>query len=232
MKREFLENLNVNGAKLPKEIIDSIMDENGKDIQAGKNALEAKEKELATVTTERDGLKTQIADRDKDIADLQKKVGDNDELKNQLTTLQTKYNTDTSALQKKIDDQNNDYATEKFFSQFKFTSELAKKAAMADFKAQNFKRDDKGEFQGGKEWVEKLQKDNPTAFVTDDGNGGGAGNDSGNGGNNGAGGGAGNGNLPYFVAPTNNNGGNGGGGNETPFNFNFGGVRPAPTEQK
>lgn len=36
MKREFLKNLTVNGQPLPKEVIDAIMEENGRDIQAAK----------------------------------------------------------------------------------------------------------------------------------------------------------------------------------------------------
>lgn len=36
MKREFLQNLKVNDQPLPKEVIDAIMDENGRDIEAAK----------------------------------------------------------------------------------------------------------------------------------------------------------------------------------------------------
>jgi len=228
MKREFLEGLEVNGVKLPKEVIDSIMDENGKDVQAGKDALAAKVQELTTMTEERDGLKSQIAERDKDIKELRKTAGDNQALTTQLTELQTKYDKDTADLQKKLSDQSRDFATEKFFSQFKFTSELAKKAAIAEFKEQKFEQDDKGEFRGGKDWVEKLKASNPAAFeAEEDPNNKG---DDGNGGNGGDGGSGGSG-YPSFVAPTGNqgNGGNGGGG-DNPFNFAFSGVRPQETK--
>lgn len=217
MKREFLEAIEINGAKLPKEVIDSIMDENGKDVQAGKNALA----ELTRVSAERDGLKSQIADRDKDIKSLQKQVGDNADLATQLSNLQAKYDKDTSDLQARISEQSINHATEKFFAQFEFTSELAKKAAIAEFKEQKFKLDEKtGDFLGGKDWVEGLKKTNPGAFKAEpntDGDKGGAGR-SGNGGN------------PYFVGPT----GGGASGNDgaTPFNFGFSGVRAAPSEQK
>ena len=36
MKREFLQNLKVAGESLPKDVIDAIMEENGRDIQSGK----------------------------------------------------------------------------------------------------------------------------------------------------------------------------------------------------
>ena len=50
MKREFLTKLLPDA---PKEVIDQIMNENGKDIEAQKNTI-------STLTTERDGLKTQL----------------------------------------------------------------------------------------------------------------------------------------------------------------------------
>ena len=217
MKREFLEGLEVNGVKLTKEIIDSIMDANGKDIEAGKNALSAKEAELASVTTERDGLKSQIADRNKDIKALQEKVGNNEELTKQLTELQTKYDTDTTALQQKIADQSIGYATEKFFADVKFTSDLAKKAAIADFKEQKFKYDDKtGEFIGGKDWVENLKKSNTAAFESDP---------------------AAKPNEPtepkhpYFSGPTTRQDGSGNNSNAPVFHFGFAGVRPHEAQE-
>ena len=50
MKREFLTKLLPDATK---EVIDQIMNENGKDIEAQKNTI-------STLTTERDGLKTQL----------------------------------------------------------------------------------------------------------------------------------------------------------------------------
>ena len=47
-------------------------------------------------------LKEQLAGRDKDIAALKKGAGDNEALQKQLGELQTKYKTDTEALQGKI----------------------------------------------------------------------------------------------------------------------------------
>ncbi len=57
MKREFLQNLKVNDQSLPKEMIDAIMEENGRDIQASKfwqekynQAEERHREELADMT--------------------------------------------------------------------------------------------------------------------------------------------------------------------------------------
>lgn len=90
MKREFLK-----GLGLSDEVIEKIMAENGRDVQAEIDKANV-------VMTERDTLKQQVADRDKDIADLKKKAGDNSDLQTQLTDLQAKYKLDTENYQKQI----------------------------------------------------------------------------------------------------------------------------------
>lgn len=169
MKREFLEALEVNGAKLPKEVIDSIMDEHGKGVESLKSELADEQKKVESLTTERDGLQTQITDRDNDIAELRKKVGENADLLQEIQDLQTKYDTDTKSLKHQLEEQAYGHATESFFSQYEFASELARKAAMAEFKEQGFKHDEKtGEFLGGKEWLESLKTRDPAAFKVPD----------------------------------------------------------------
>lgn len=205
MKREFLEAIEVNGVKLTKEAIDSIMAENGKDIEGIKTQLSAKEQELATKTTEAEGYKTQLSERDKDIKELKAQAGNSEELNTKLTELQTKYDTDTSNLKKQLDDQSTDHAMEKFFGGYEFASELAKKAAMADFKAKQFKIDEKGNFAGGKEFMEDLKKTDPAAFKpAEDTNK--------------------NPPLPSFAGPTGTGSGSGG-DNKNPFNFGFSAIR-------
>lgn len=82
MKREFLEGLDLGeGVKLPKTAIDAILDENGRDLEAQKTTI-------TTLTQERDGLQTQLA-----------------EAQNRLNSSQEwekKYNTDTQNLQGQI----------------------------------------------------------------------------------------------------------------------------------
>ena len=58
MKREFLQNFKVNDQPLPKEIIDAIMDENGKDIQAAKKPYA----DYQTIKDENQRLKEQQVD--------------------------------------------------------------------------------------------------------------------------------------------------------------------------
>ena len=76
MKRKFLEDLG-----LEKDVVDKIMNENGKDIEAAKT-------ELTTVTAERDQLKKDVDDRDKQIDTLKKSAGDNEDLKKKIEDLQ------------------------------------------------------------------------------------------------------------------------------------------------
>lgn len=66
---------------LTKEQVDKIMDINGADIEAARG-------ELTTVTTERDNLKTQVSERDKQIETLKASAGDNEALTKQIEQLQ------------------------------------------------------------------------------------------------------------------------------------------------
>lgn len=79
MKREFLQNLKVGDQALPKEIIDAIMDENGKDIEAAKKPFSDYEAIKERLKTAEDGLK---AFDGVDVKDLQGKI---DTLKGQLS---------------------------------------------------------------------------------------------------------------------------------------------------
>lgn len=162
MKREFLKELGLEG-----DVIKQIMDENGKDVEEAKKEVEGLKQQVATQTTEIAGLKEQLTQRDADIETLKTTAADNESLKTQLGELQTKYTTDTEALNQKIKDQQVEFdttrATETFFADVAFSSQLAKDAAMAQFKAKGFKLAD-GTFQGGKEWLEDLKKNSPDAF--------------------------------------------------------------------
>lgn len=162
MKRDFLKAFN-----LEDSVITQIMAENGKDVEAAKGDFDALKQQITAKDTEITGLKEQIAQRDTDIETLRTTAANGDALKSQLEELQSKYTTDTAALQQKLDDQKEEYesnaAIDKFFASVEFSSGLAKEAAIAKFKGQGFKRN--GDvFQGGKEWLEALRKESPEAF--------------------------------------------------------------------
>ena len=71
MKREFLQNFKVNEQPLPKEIIDEIMAENGRDIEAAKKPFADYDSIKEQLQTAKDGLK---AFDGVDVAQLQSKV--------------------------------------------------------------------------------------------------------------------------------------------------------------
>ena len=62
MKREFLQNLKVGEEALPKEVIDAIMEENGRDITAAKAAAVKPYADYDAIKEERDNLKAQKDD--------------------------------------------------------------------------------------------------------------------------------------------------------------------------
>ena len=62
MKREFLQNLKVGEEALPKDVIDLIMEENGKDIQRAKNDAVRPYEDYDSIKEERDRLKAQQGD--------------------------------------------------------------------------------------------------------------------------------------------------------------------------
>lgn len=91
---------------LTDEQIDSVMASHGTVVNATKQALD-------TVTTEKDDLKTQIADRDTQLTQLGTKVKDNADLTTEIERLKNENATATSDLQKKLDEQSLDFNMEK-----------------------------------------------------------------------------------------------------------------------
>ena len=95
MKREFLKKM-----ELTDEQIDAIMAENGKDVNGLKE-------QVNSLTSEKDGLQSQLTERDTQLKDLKGKVKDSDELTAEIDKLQKankeakeKYEADLTAQQK------------------------------------------------------------------------------------------------------------------------------------
>lgn len=76
MKRKFLEDLG-----LTRELVDSIMTENGRDIEAAKSDYETLKQQL-------EAQAAQMAERDAQLETLKKSVGDNEALTKQIADLQ------------------------------------------------------------------------------------------------------------------------------------------------
>lgn len=133
-----------------------------------------------------------------------------------LTALQQRYDTDTADLRGQLETQAYDHAAEKFFDGFKFSSQAARKSAMADFKAKGIKYAD-GKFDGAEAFMDELKKSDPDAFAKEAEGGAGAGSGAGGAGSNGGtGGGAG---TPFFSSGGT---GSGGGQEANPFEGLFG----------
>lgn len=90
MKREFLQNFKVGEQAIPKEVIDAIMDENGKDIEEAKKPFADYESIKEQLQTAKDGLK---AFEGVDVQQLQ----------SQITTLNTQLSEKDKEWQGKLD---------------------------------------------------------------------------------------------------------------------------------
>ena len=100
MERKFLENFKVGDLPLTKEIIDAIMAENGRDIEAAKKPFADYESIKEQLKTAKDGLK---AFEGVDVAQLQGEIG---KLQNQLSEKDAEWQgkLDTMAFEAKVKD--------------------------------------------------------------------------------------------------------------------------------
>lgn len=127
MKRDFLKNLDIgNGAHLSDDLVEQIMAEAGK-------AKTEMQNTITSLTTERDGLQSQLSDANATIQSY--KDTDIDGIKQSAADWETKYNTDTQALKDQLESTKYGYAVENAVGSLKFTSESAKKAFLADLTA-------------------------------------------------------------------------------------------------
>ena len=193
MKRDFLK-----GLGLDDSVIDQIMDENGKDIQREKNAVNKVNQDLEKYKAENEGLKTQLSEANTQIQSF--KEMDIDGIKASAEEWKTKYETDTKALNEKIAAKDYDYAIKDFMSNYKFIDDDVKETVINKFKAKEFKLEE-GKFLGGEDFMKEYKENHKSLFVPDEPQE----------------------PIPQIVKPT---GGNNPGGNTNPFKFNFMGVRP------
>lgn len=147
MKREFLEEL-----KLDKETVDKIMAEYGKTTQA--------------LTTERDTLKTQIDNANKEIQSY--KDMDIDGIKKSVDDWKDKYEKLESNQKAEKEKSLKEARTNEFFKNVKFASESAKAGVISQFNEKDFKYDEEGQkFLGASEWLNDLKEKDSGAFLSD-----------------------------------------------------------------
>ena len=197
MKRDFLK-----GLGLDDSVIDQIMDENGKDIQREKNAVNKVNQDLEKYKAENEGLKTQLSEANTQIQSF--KEMDIDGIKASAEEWKTKYETDTKALNEKIAAKDYDYAIKDFMSNYKFIDDDVKETVINKFKAKEFKLEE-GKFLGGEDFMKEYKENHKSLFVSDEPQE----------------------PIPQIVKPT---GGSNPAGDSNPFKFNFMGVRPVNKE--
>ena len=227
MKRDFLAELfKKHTIEIPKEVIDAIMDENGKDLETSKKDLDKAKTDLKAAEEKAGSLDEQIKKRDADIVELQKQATTSKETQDALAALQTKYDSDTKELNTKLENQHKEaekqlaeqeesFAVEEFFKGVPFASELARNAAREEFKKAGLKLDKESKkFLGSDDWVKQLKEKDPAAFKADESDP--ASNPA-----------------PYFVNPTNPTGGNPPASGADGFNFGnrFNRLRQPPAQQ-
>ena len=149
MKREDLEKQGLNDDQ-----INFVMAQNGKDVNPLKE-------QINNLTSERDGLQSQLSDRDSQLTSLKKSAKDNDELKDQIKQLQDTNKQAKQEYQDKLAAQNKSFKIE---------------GALRDAHARNIKTvlplidtdkvsvNDDGTLNGLSEQLESVKKDNAYLF--------------------------------------------------------------------
>lgn len=152
MKREFLKGLN-----LEDKVIDQIMSANGVDIENTKKSFG----DVDSIKQENESLKTQIADRDKDMKALKKQAGDNEELSSKYAELQSKYKDDTEKLNTQLSETKLNGALDNALNSAKVRNT---KAVRGLLNMDNIKLDDKGELVGVNDQLDSLKKSDGYLF--------------------------------------------------------------------
>ena len=156
MTREFLKKLGLEDAAID-QILDENMDDIGKEkakTTAAKAALTEAQSQLTAAQTELEGLKTA--------------GGDIAAVRQQLTELQAKYDTDTKALQGQLADRDYGDAISRAIAGrgLKFSSKSAERAFTAALREQKLALKD-GELTGLDDFIKAQKEADPEAFAPD-----------------------------------------------------------------
>lgn len=152
MKRKFLEDLG-----LEKEAIDKIMAENGKDIESAKADYDA-------IKAERDTANNTIAERDKQLKELQESVKGNEDLTKKIEELQQQNEQASKDHRAEINNLKINNAIEKALINFKAKTPKAVKA-MID--TEKVKIDKDGNVTGIEEQVKAIAEAEDTKYLFD-----------------------------------------------------------------
>lgn len=134
------------------------------------------DEDISAKDTEISGLNETIKTRDSDLKSLKKQLKDAGtdadklaKIETNLSTLQSKYDTDTKALQDKLNQQAYEFAVRTFAGTKKFTSNAAKRDFERSMIAENLKLDKSGQtIIGADDFVKIYSEANTDAFVVDE----------------------------------------------------------------
>jgi len=155
MTRKQLEDLG-----LSKEQVDSVIKINGDDIE---NARSASAAEVNNLRAEISGLKTQVADRDKQLETLKASAGDNDALTKQIADLQAENTKVKETHESEMNQLKVDFAVEKALTGAKAKNIKAVKALLD---LSDAKLDKEGNVKGLQEQIDKLTTADDTTAET------------------------------------------------------------------
>lgn len=142
---------------LTDEQIKYVFAENGKEIEKYKTDVEKYKTQFESTKASLESANTEIQSY---------KEMDIDSIKTSAEEWKSKYEADTTELQKKLNDKDYSYATDKYFDNYKFSSEYAKKGILNEFQKKGFKLKD-GKFLGADDFMKELQEKDATSFVTE-----------------------------------------------------------------
>lgn len=162
MKQEFLKELG-----LTDEQIQAVINENNKEIEVEKKNTNDMANKLETTKTELSTIKEQLQAANTTIKSYEEM--DIEGIKQSIKDWETKYETDTKALKDTLEAKDYEYSAKEYLAKYKFTSDLAKKAAIEEFKSKGFKLEN-GVFLGADEYMKQLQETNPGAFENETNN--------------------------------------------------------------
>lgn len=152
MKREDIKNLLPD---ISKENLDAIMDLHSADVGAHKQNVTA-------LTTERDQLKTQLEEANKQIQSY--KDMDIEAVKKSAADWEAKHAADTKALQDKLDAANYGFGVERAVAGLKFSSTAARNQFVADLTAKKLPLQE-GKLLGLDDYVKGYKEQDPGAFL-------------------------------------------------------------------
>lgn len=93
---------------------------------------------------------------------------DIDSIKKSASDWETKYNELVENQRAEKEKSIREERTNAFFNDVKFASEMAKAGVIAKFSEKDFKYDEESKtFQGAKEWLEELKKNDTNSFLSD-----------------------------------------------------------------